>query len=67
MAEERTLYVQVDYIDAKKVPHKRGESVKYPVSDTEATELVRRGVLSSKPVRRAAGESGGRSRKGDKG
>lgn len=63
---ERTLYVQVDYIDSNGAEHKRGESVKFAKGDKEGSELLRRGVLATKPVRRAAGESSGRSRKGDK-
>lgn len=63
---ERTLYVVVDYTDAKGSEHKRGESVKYAKDDREGSELLRRGVLSAKPVRREAGESSGRSRKDTK-
>lgn len=64
--EERTLYVQVDYTDAKGAKHSRGESVTYATSDKDGMELLRRGVLSVKPVRRSAGGASGRSRKGDK-
>lgn len=61
MSEEmRTLYVQVDYKDHEGVEHARGDSVQYPKSHREGSELVRRGVLSAKPVRREAGEGGRR-------
>lgn len=63
---DRTLYVQIDFIDSKGAEHKRGESMKFGKDDKEGSELLRRGVLAAKPVRRAAGESSGRSRKGDK-
>jgi hypothetical protein len=62
---ERTLYVLVDYTDNQKVVHAVGESVKFAKDDREANELLRRGVLSPKPVRRSAGGSPGRSKKGD--
>ncbi len=60
--EVRTLYVQVDYKDHEGVDHTRGDSVQYAKGNPEGSELVRRGVLSVKPVRRQAGE-GGRDRK----
>jgi len=63
MAEQRTLYVQVDYTDAHG-EHKRGDSVTFAVDDKEGSELLRRGVLSAKPVRRTAGQSSGRSGRG---
>ena len=63
--EMRTLYVQVDYKDHEGVDHSRGDSVQYPKGDTEGSELIRRGVLSSKPVRRQAGEGGRRGKRGD--
>lgn len=59
--EVRTYYVQIDYIDAKGVEHARGESVKYPKDDKQGPELLRRGVLSAKPVRKGFS----RVRKGD--
>lgn len=59
--EVRTYYVQIDYIDAQGVEHARGASVKYPKDDREGPELLRRGVLSAKPVRKDSG----RVRKGD--
>lgn len=59
--EVRTYYVQIDYIDDRGVEHKRGESVKYPLADIEGPELLRRGVVSTKPVRKDSG----RVRKGD--
>lgn len=61
MAKERTLYVQVDYTDSHGVEHTRGDSVTFAVGDPEGSELLRRGVLSAKPVRRSAGQSSGRS------
>lgn len=59
MTEEepaRTLYVQVDYKAADGTEHEAGSSVQYKVSDREALELLRRGVLSKTPVRRRGGE-----------
>lgn len=66
MAEERTLYVLVEYTDRTGARHQRGESVTFARDDREGSELLQRGILSVKPVRRAAGESSGRSRKGEK-
>jgi hypothetical protein len=63
--EVRTLYVQVDYTDHLGTDHVRGDSVQYQKSDREGSELVRRGVLSMKPVRRQAGEGGRRNTTGD--
>lgn len=63
--DQRTLYVVVDYTDAQG-EHKRGDSVTYESDDREGSELLRRGVLSSKPVRREAGQSSGRSGRGTK-
>lgn len=62
--KDRTLYVVVDYTDAQGVEHSRGDSVTYPVADRDGNELLRRGILSSKPVRREAGQSSGRSGRG---
>lgn len=59
--KDRTLYVQVAYTDARGGEHKRGDSVTYAMADREGSELLRRGVLSTKPVRREAGQSSGRS------
>jgi hypothetical protein len=65
MAEgERTLYVQVDYTNAQGREYKRGDSVAFAVGDREGSELLRRGVLSTKPVRREAGQSSGRRGRG---
>jgi hypothetical protein len=64
MANERTLYVVVDYTDARG-SHSRGDTVVFAAEDREASELLHRGVLSTKPVRRSAGQSSGRSRKGE--
>jgi hypothetical protein len=62
MAEEtRTLYVVVEYTDHSGVRHERGEAVQYPKTDREASELARRGVLATKPVRRQAGEAPART------
>jgi hypothetical protein len=55
--EERTLYVLVDYTDEKGAEHKRGDSVTFATGDKEGSELLFRGVLSTRPVRRSAGES----------
>jgi hypothetical protein len=52
----RTLYVLVDYTDAT-ATHTRGEAVQFTPDDPEANELLRRGVLSPKPIRRQAGET----------
>lgn len=52
----RTLYVLVDHIDAT-ATHIRGDAVQFAPDDREADELLRRGVLSTKPVRRQAGET----------
>ncbi len=65
MSEMRTLYVQVDYKDHAGVDHARGDSVQYAKGDTEGSELLRRGVLATKPVRRQAGEGGRRGRRGE--
>jgi hypothetical protein len=62
----RTLYVQVGYTDAQGFEHQRGDSVTFDVADREGSELLRRGVLSVKPVRREAGQSSGRSGRGRK-
>lgn len=62
---DRTLYVAVDYTDAQG-EHTRGDSVTYAVGDREGSELLRRGVLSTKPVRREAGQSSGRSGRSQK-
>jgi hypothetical protein len=62
--KDRTLYVQVDFTDSQGNEHKRGDSVTYAVGDQDGSELLRRGVLSTKPVRREAGQSSGRSGRG---
>jgi hypothetical protein len=62
--KDRTLYVLVDFTDAQGTEHKRGDSVTYAAGDREGSELLRRGVLSAKPVRREAGQS---SRRGGRG
>jgi hypothetical protein len=51
----RTLYVLVDYKD-RTGTHTRGEAVQFTPDDREANELLHRGVLSTKPVRRQAGD-----------
>lgn len=52
----RTLHVLVDYTDPSGA-HQRGESVQFATDDREAGELLRRGILSTKSVRRQAGET----------
>jgi hypothetical protein len=52
----RTLYVLVDYKD-RQGTHQRGETVQFTPDDREANELLHRGVLGTKPVRRQAGET----------
>lgn len=52
---QRTLYVLVDYKD-RTGSHTRGEALQFPQGDREADELLRRGVLATRPVRRQAGE-----------
>jgi hypothetical protein len=64
--KDRTLYVVVDHIDAQGNERTRGDSVTYAVDDREGSEMLRRGVLSTKPVRREAGQSSGRSERGRK-
>lgn len=51
----RTLYVLVDYKD-RTTTHTQGDAVQFTADDREADELLHRGVLSTKPVRRQAGE-----------
>jgi hypothetical protein len=53
--QPRTLYVLVDYKD-RTGTHARGEVLQFPQGDREADELLRRGVLSTRPIRRQAGE-----------
>lgn len=53
--QPRTLYVLVDYTDTTGT-HKRGEAVQFTPDDREANELLHRGIVSPKPVRRQAGE-----------
>lgn len=47
----RTLYVLVDFTDASRVHHRRGDAIEYKVSDREGADLLRRGILSLRPVR----------------
>lgn len=53
----RTLYALVDYTDHTGHAHTRGTAVQYPVTDRQASELLRRGVLGSRPPRRQPGEA----------
>lgn len=53
--QTRTLYVLVDYHD-RTGNHTRGEAVQFAPDDREADELLLRGVISPKPVRRQAGD-----------
>lgn len=50
----RTLYVLVTYTD-RQGTYERGQAVQFHPHDREAAELLRRGILSPKPVRRQAG------------
>lgn len=52
----RTLYVLVDYKDTTGT-HTRGEAVQFHQDNRDANELLRRGILSPKPVRRQPGET----------
>jgi hypothetical protein len=60
MTDTRTLYVLVNYTDHA-ATHQRGESVQFTTDDREADELLRRGVLTTHPVRRQAGENSART------
>lgn len=51
----RTLYVLVEFTDGHNT-HQRGTALQYAPDDRQADELLHRGVLSTKPVRRQAGE-----------
>lgn len=53
--QPRTLYVLVPYTD-RQGTYERGQAVQFRPHDREAGELLRRGVLSPKPIRRQAGE-----------
>lgn len=54
----RTLYVLVDYTtDGGTTTHTRGESVQFTPDDHEPDELLLRGILTTKPVRRQPGET----------
>jgi hypothetical protein len=57
MSEPRELYVVVDYKDPEGVLHLRGESVTVTTDDEVASELLYRGILSTAPLRRQAGEN----------
>lgn len=61
---ERTLYVVVDYKGPDGVDHTRGESVTFAEGDRLPSELLQRGVLSTKPVRREPGSADARSKDG---
>jgi hypothetical protein len=52
----RTFYVLVEYTDGRTV-HSRGTTVQYDTADRQADELLRRGVLSTRPVRRQPGDT----------
>jgi hypothetical protein len=47
----RTLYVLIDYTDGRN-HHQRGTAVQFHPDDRQADELLHRGVLSIRPVRR---------------
>lgn len=53
----RTLYVLVDYSPDRHTTHTRGTAVQFQPGDRQADELLHRGILSTRPVRRQAGDT----------
>ena len=59
MPEQRMLYVHVEYRDREGV-HSRGSTIAASSDDRVVRELVYRGIVSDRPVRREAGQNSSR-------